>query len=310
MPILRWQWTFANGGSVTALVDTDLGIETVKQGERTLAEAPRGSHPDGHTVLVEARQEPDGSDRPPLEALVTFDPKLPICVLRVDGHDVAPAVWPVRQRVPPPPEPARWPKPVLFAILGVTVLALAVLTVRKIASSIDGPALGPLVGTHRAANGLFIAHYPEELEPKPVILPSDVGGLLLVDKAKTVAIVITATPASGPANDPWSLYQRLRDETLANLPKGAAQFEEASRSDETCRGERGAVVTGYLSEKGNRRARTWSCAFEHGGAGYLTLFMMAESANPDAAARVRAIVDATELTRLADLGTVTEAPSK
>jgi hypothetical protein len=300
--LLRWEWTLSNRGSVTAVVDTDLGVERVLQGDRLLSEGPRGSRPGGHTVLVEAPRDPDRSERPPIEAVVTFDPQLPICILRVDGHDVAPSAWPVRQRVTPPAPSRPWGTYVLgalFVVAAVIALDTAVARIREA----SGAKLGPLEGTHRARNGLFIAHYPEDLSAKAAVLPADVGGVRLEDKSKKVFVVLAAASADFVAGqDPWSLQKRLLDEALANLPKGHGRFEEVSRTDETCVGERGAVVTGILAENGRASARIWSCAFEHDGAGYLALTMLTEPATPETVTAVRSIVDATELTHLADIG--------
>ena len=58
------------------------------------------------------------------------------------------------------------------------------------------------------------------------------------------------------------------------------------------------------------RDRTWACAFVHDGAGYFFMYMVAEPASTADERRVRAIVDATELTHLSDLGLVPEAPSQ
>jgi hypothetical protein len=305
--LLRWEWTLANRGSVSAVVDTDLGVETVLQGERLLSEAQRGSRSEGHTVLVEAPRDPDRSERPPIEAVVTFDPLLPICILRVDGHDVAPSAWPVRQRVAsPPPTSPPWGSYILGALFVVAAFVALYTAVTRIREA-SGAKLGPLDGTHRARNGLFIAHYPEDLSARPAVLPSDVGGIRLENKAKTTFVVLAAAPADFVGGqDPWALQKRLLDEALANVPKGHARYEEVSRNDETCVGERGAVVTGILSESGTTTARIWSCAFEHDGAGYLALTMVTEPTTAETTKAVRGIVDATELTHLAELGSAPE----
>jgi hypothetical protein len=306
---LRWQWTLANGGNVTAVIDAARGIEIVQQEARVLAEAPRGTRPEGHTVLISPKLNVDGSERPPVEAIVTFDPTRPICILRVDGHDVAPLSWPIRAKPAPPPPTRPSAIPFMLALAVATVLAIGWFYLRSSAGA-GGSPLGRLRGTHRSNNGLFIAHFPEELDAKPAVLPNGVGGVLLVDKPKTSAIVLGATPSDPwTPHDAWALQQRLHDEALANLPKGKARFEESSRSEEICVGEHGAVVTGYLTEKSVRRAIVWSCAFERDGAGYIALYMLVEPAPSDGAARLRAIVDATELTHLAERGGAPEVPS-
>lgn len=302
--ILRWEWKLANGGDVVAVVDTDLDVETVKQGLQVLSESKRGQRPEGHTVLVDSRRSPDDSDvRPPMEAVVRFDPKLPICVLRADGHDVAPAVWPARNRSAHPPAATGAPNHLLLVVLAACVVLFGVLLVTRRGDRGGAMPPGPLAGTHRASSGLFIAHYPTELEIKAAIMPDPVSGILLQDKAKAVAVVIAAMSAeSAAASDVWTLQKRVRDEALANLPKGGARFEESTRSEDTCAGQPGAVVAGSLTENGAARAKIWSCAFKRDGAGYLALYMIPDASSADDAKRARAIVDATELTRLGDLG--------
>ena len=48
-------------------------------------------------------------------------------------------------------------------------------------------------------------------------------------------------------------------------------------------------------------ALVWSCTVFDEGAGYLVMYALPESANPAEAKRLRAIVEATELTRLGEI---------
>ncbi|MDF2695750.1 MAG: hypothetical protein K0S65_4133, partial [Labilithrix sp.] len=271
MGLLRWQWTLANRGVITAVIDTERGVERVTQDGRVLAEGARRAQLEGHTVLVAPVNVAERSERPPIEAVVTFDPYAAVCILRVDGHEIAPTAWPVKERpAPPPPVPSRTPKVLLASFIGAVVLTAALAVARRSDTAPRATADAALHGTHRARNGLFIAHFPDELEVKPAVLPSSAGGVVLENKARTLVIVLAALaaePSSAAPLDPWDLQRRLREEVLANIPKGAARFEEATRRDETCAGERGAVVTGHLVQDRSQRARVWSCAFVHDGAG-------------------------------------------
>lgn len=299
--ILRWQWTLANRGAVTAIIDPAAGTETVAQDGHTLSAGPRGGRPEGHTVAVQPAKADGRSERPPIEAVITFDPQLPICILRVDGHEVTPTAWPVKERGEKPPPPG---KPyVRYGVFGVLLLLSLVLVIRRLlAPAPPPPPDRSLAGTQRAMNGLFIAHYPPELEAKPAILPG-ASGILLEDKAQHLTIVLSATQADKDTSlDPWTLQQKLRDEALANVPKGIARFEETARREDTCLGERGAVVIGRLAHNKSLRGRVWSCAFVHDNAGYFLLYSLAEPTDAEAEAGARKIIDATELSHLADLG--------
>jgi hypothetical protein len=307
--ILRWQWTLANGGNVTAVIDLDASTEAVSQGDKVLSSCARGARPEGHVVTVAPEREPGDSERPPMEAVVTFSPKAPICILRVDGHEVAPRLWPVRQRQV---QPTKAHVPIgTYVLLGLIAIALVVggVVVRSLRKEVPPPrADGRLTQAHRSANGLFVAHYPDDLEPKPAVLPQSAGGLVLEDKSKATSIVIGALPlGESERRDPWILQQRLRDEALANLSKGGARYEEVARREDTCVGKPGAVVTAQLVSQGTRTAKIWSCTFVHDAAGYIVLYMLAEPVETADERRARAIVDATELTKLADLGVLPTA---
>jgi hypothetical protein len=299
--ILRWQWTLANGGTVAAVIDRGGSTETVSQGTRVLSQSARGGKPDGHTVMVDPEREPDRSERPGIEAVVTFAPGTAVCILRVDGHEVAPSAWPVRP-------PAVTPKPTrpygAWALIGIGVLALVTFGLVVRTTRGEPPRIDPkLGGTYRALNGLFIAHYPDDFEARLAVLPPGAGGIILEDTAKTTTIVFGAMPnETSGMTDPWVLQQRLHDEAVANLPKGTARYEEGARREETCLGKPGAVVTGKIMSSGKAKARVWSCAFVHDAAGYLALYMLAEPAGTADERRARAVIDTTELTHLADLG--------
>lgn len=300
MALLRWQWTLANGGTIAAVIDTAGQTETVGQGSRVLSQCPRGNQPEGHTILVAQDRPADLSERPPIEAVVSFDPKAPICILRVDGHEVSPNAWPVRERPAPPPEERSKAAYGLLALLGFAIAGAAV-WMMWVRGATSPEANLPLAITHRAPSGLFVAHASEDLQARPAVLPTTVSGTVLENKTKTLAIVIAAQSLKdASARDPWSLQQHLRDEALVNV-KGATRFEESARHDETCLGERGAVIVGQLLDGKTPTARVWSCAFVHDGAGYLVLHMLAEPVSATTERRARSIVDATELTHLADL---------
>jgi hypothetical protein len=307
--ILRWQWTLANGGNVTAVIDLDASTESVSQGDKVLSSCARGAKPEGHTVTVAPEGDSADSERPPMEAVITFSPGAPICILRVDGHEIAPRLWPVRQRQV---QPTKAQIPIgAYVLLGVVAVALVIggVVVRSLRKEAPPPrADGRLTQTHRSGNGLFVAHYPDDLEPKPAILPPSAGGVVLEDKAKATSIVIGALPlGESERRDPWILQQRLRDEALANLSKGGARYDEVARREETCVGKPGAVVTAQLVSRGTRTAKIWSCAFVHDTAGYIVLYMLAEPVETADERRARAIVEATELTKLTDLGVLPPA---
>lgn len=297
----RWQWTLSNGGTVAAVIDRDANTEVITQGARFLSRSARGAKPEGHTVMVDPERLPDASDRPGVEAVITFAPTAAVCILRVDGQEVAPSAWPVR----PPTVTPEAPRPYgAWVLVGLGALALVVFGLVVRATRSEPPHVDSKIGgMHRAPNGLFIAHYPDDFEARPAVLPPGVGGVVLTDTAKMTAIVVGATlnPPS-ETTDPWVLQQRLHDEAVVNLPKGTARYEEGTRSEETCLGRPGAVVTGRIKSGSKATARVWSCTFFHEAAGYIALYMLAEPAGTADVRRARSIIDSTELTRLADLG--------
>lgn len=301
MGLLRWRWTLGNGGTVEASVDDAQTTETVAQAGVVLSQGPRNGKPGGHTVLVAPLRIEGGSDRPPIEATLTFASHAPICILRVEGHEVAPSLWPTRRRSIEPPEPDP-PRNValigLAALGGIAILVLVTIFVTRPATA-SAPAR--LDGSLRALNGLFIAHYPEDMAQRVPPLPSGLFGVRLDDHATRTTIVLAAGPRDQTGADPWSIQQRMRDEVLANVKKVDETFEESSRRDETCAGEPGAVVAGALVESGKPVAQLWTCAVVHGDGGYVLVTRLGEPVSKEESKRARRIVDATELTKLGAL---------
>jgi len=299
---LRWQWTLANRGIVTAIIDPHGMRESVAQDDQTLSESTRGGRPEGHTVAVQPAKADGRSERPPIEAVVSFDPKQPICILRVDGQEITPTMWPIKERTVETPRPSKpW---ALMGGAGAILLFALFLGVRRLnATPAPGVPDRSMHGTQRAMNGLFIAHFPPALEAKPAVMPATASGILLEDKEQHLIIVLAAAPTDpAEVSDRWALQQKLRDEALANVPKGIARFEETARREDTCLGEKGAVIVGHLAYKTSIRAKVWSCAFVHHGAGYFALYSLAQPLDPGAEEKARQIIDSTELTHLSDLG--------
>lgn len=320
---LRWVWTLANGGTVTAIIDSEANTEVVSQDDEVLSKSTRGGKPDGHAILVNPRRDEHQSERPPMQAVVSFGIGTAVCILRVDGEEVAPQVWPQRKRREPAlvegrkvelPLPRSRSTYVLIAACGIALIVAGVaVKLLKKAPEVSSRADGKLTGTYRALNGLFIAHYSEDLEPKLPIMPAAVGAVQLDDKLRTMSILIGGvTLAEGavgspgaPARDPWVLQQLYHDEALANLPKGSGKYEETSRQDDLCiPGKPGAVVSGQIMAKNTttRIARVWTCTFVHETAGYIMMTMLAEPVGSVDEKHARSILEATELTKLSDLG--------
>ena len=295
-PSLRWEWTLANGARVAAEIDKTQGRELVLIGGRIASEAPRGTKPDGHLVVVPFA--PGTRNPEPLTAVASFEQASPICILRVDGHEVNPTTWPQPQRRVPRAEeehPAmRW---LIYAAVGVAVIGIGIAVARRTGG---GTADAPLTSTQRATNGLFIAHYPASFRPKPIVLPPQLAGSLLEDDAAHTAVVIAAFELdAATAPDRWLLQQRFHDEVLANLPKTARSYAEIDRRDEPCLGEPGAVILGRYERPDGAKARVWSCAFVKDGRGYVMAYALPEK---DPEGPLRRIVEGTELTRLESVG--------
>ena len=295
-PSLRWEWTLANGARVAAEIDRTQGREVVLVAGRIASEGPRGTKLDGHSVM--ALHQPGSRNPEPLTAVVSFETNHPICILRVDGHEVIPTLWPQPQRRQPTPEEPhpllRW---LIFAAAGAAVIGVGVALVsRSGGATVDLP----LSGTQRATNGLFIAHYPTSFRPRPVALPSPLAGSMFEDDAAHEAVLLAAFELdANTAPDRWLLQQRFHEEVLANLPKTARSYAEINRHDDTCLGESGAVILGRFERPGGSKARVWSCALVKDRRGYLVAYALPDSA-PDA--RLRRIVDGTELTQLGSVG--------
>jgi hypothetical protein len=296
-PSLRWEWTLANGARVAAEIDKQQGRELVLVGGRIASEAPRGTKPDGHAVVVPPA--PGTRNPEPLTAVASFEPSSPICILRVDGQEVNPTAWPVPQRRVPQPDDdhpvMRW---LIYAAVGVAVIGIGI----TIATRTGGaPPEQPLSSTQRATNGLFIAHYPATYRSKPVVLPTPLAGSLLEDDTAHTAVVLAAFELeASTAPDRWLLQQRFHDEVLANLPKTARSYAEVDRRDDKCLGETGAVIIGRYERPEGSKARVWSCAFVKDRRGYVVAYALPDK-DPDAP--LRRIVDGTELTQLESVGT-------
>jgi len=297
----RWEWRLPGGERVTATLDTTTGTEAVLVDGNLVSKAARGTKSEGHVVTVRR-----ASSEPVTEpAVVAFDPRLLICVLRVGREEITPDQWPRPQRgkgLGPP----RRSSP--LGILVVVLLAAAVVgggiaVAMRVRAWSREP--GPLAGVHRADNGLFVAHFPASFQTRPAVLPPGVGGLVLEDRKRDEAIVIVSLAFPEGLGDPWALQKRAHGEALANLPRGGGAHVETARSDGTCLGQPGAVVIGRVTSTRGTPAAVWSCAFFRGGDGYLVMYALDEAANAADAQRLRSIVDATELTRLANMS---EAP--
>lgn len=285
----RWEWTLPSGVRMAATVDPAERVESVYVGGRLVSQAPRGSRPEGHVLT-----DPSG-------VVVTFQRGALICILRVDGEEVPPARWPVRKR-------AERPKPRVMSfpvgVVGAVVLALAAAAGAFVLlrdRSPRGEGTAAMAGTHRAENGRFVAHYPASFVARRAVVPSGMSGVVLEDAERKDAIVLLALATGDVPREPWLAQKKLHDEGLANLPRGSSGYEERVRSDEACVGERGAVVRGRVKNTRGETAEVWSCAFLHEGAAYLAMFALRENATSEDEKRLRAIVEETELTTLAEI---------
>lgn len=253
-----------------------------------------------------------GSDRPPVEAVLTFASHAPICVLRVDGHEVAPSLWPTRERRitpvdlrPPIPRAVGLAAGVLGAIALVGLLVL--ITVRLFSGE-GGASEARLTESLRALNGLFIAHYSSDFTQKVPELPLGLFGLRLDDAKAKTAVLVMAGPQEATAGEAWLVQKRLFPEVVATMKSADETFEETARREETCLGEPGAVVTGTFRDGGKPVARLWTCALVHADGGYMLVTRVAEPAAKTEESRARRIVDATELTKLGILGSPSAKP--
>jgi hypothetical protein len=286
----RWEWTLPDGAKIAATLDEDANVESVFVGTRLASQAARGRKPEGHAL-----DKPSG-------VVVRFQPGALICILRVDGEEVSPNVWPVRKR-------AQRPKPAIVALplraIGIVVIALALIgggywAWSSRASSTDGGA-SSLDAPFRAENGRFVAHHPARFVERKPQLPAGASGIVLVDAERRESIVLLSYVAGDAPAEPWLVQKKLHGEALTNLPRNGPAYEETSRGDETCLGKAGAVVLGKARNARGEAANVWSCGFAHDGVAYLVMYSVRADAPSEDARRLREIVESTELTHLAEL---------
>jgi hypothetical protein len=289
----RWEWTLPGGARVVATLEPTAGTESVLVDGRVVSKGARGATPNGHVFPLPGAAESEAE-----KVVVSFDPRLLICILRVGREEIAPTLWPAPRAAktrPPPSTPMQLRTPlVLLAVIALVGVAGYMLATRSPPSD----ARAPMTGVHRADNGLFVAHFPTSFVARAALVPGGTSGVVLEDRARNEAVVILATTlAADGVTDPWELQKRAHGEALANLPRGGGAHEETSRTDGTCVGQPGAIVLGRVTSTSGARANLWSCAFRRGPAGYLVMFATPENA-PGGAARLAAVVEATELTQL------------
>lgn len=286
----RWEWRLPSGVVVEALVDAGERTESVLVGGRVVSQAARGAKPEGHAL-----SEPSG-------VVVTFQSGALICILRLDGEEISPAAWPIRKRKDRPrPRVVSMPNGLVLAAILAALAAGAALVALRSRGDGAGEA-GALRGVFRADNGRFLAHYPPGFSARPAVLPPSMSGVVLEDEPRGDAVVLLALASGDVPRDPWLVQKTLHGEALANLPHGAAPHAETGRSDETCLGEPGAVVRGRIENARGEPADVWACAFSHEGAAYMAMTAVRARATSEEAAHVRAVVDATELTTLSQMG--------
>jgi hypothetical protein len=284
----RWEWRLPGGERVAATLDRESGVESVLVGDRLASQCPRGAKPEGHLAL-------------PSKATVTFDPRVLVCVLRIDGEEIAPATWPVPERRAERAPPSRSLPSALVLVVAALVVGVVALLVLRV-TRVPARASGEMTGVHRAESGLFVAHFPPAFAARPAVVPHGTSGLALVDDDHADAVVIVAVASPDATRDVWLLQKRFHGEALANVPRADGRYEELARRDDTCLGLAGAVVVGRITNRSGEPAHVWSCAVTRGDVGYLVMSSLRESASVDDERRVRRVVDATELTRLGEVG--------
>ncbi len=284
----RWEWALPDGRRVAAELDEARGREVVFLGEGIAAAGPCGAAREGHVL--------DGAP----DVVVTFEPPALVCILRVDGHEIAPSTWPGRDR--PRTSSASGdraltiPRGVVAAVAVVAILALVLALGGRAVSQVWGARTGDDARVmHRDPGGLFVARFPPAFRPKPT---AGASALLLENREADVSVVVLALPLGDAARDPWAVQKKMLPEALATLPRADASFEETSRSDETCLGERGAAVVGRIASARGASAKVWSCALVHGQGMYLVAYALPEGAKVAREKELRAIVDATDLVEL------------
>lgn len=290
----RWEWTLPGDARVAATVDPASGVESVFVDGRLVSSAARGTKPDGHVFPLPGAEE--GADK----VVVSFDPRLLICILRIGREEVTPTRWPDPKKANRAPPPRAIPFGTIGALLvGAAIIGGAVYAFATRTPTTTAP--GPMTGVHRADNGLFVAHFPTTFAAHAALVPSGASGVVLEDRAHDEALVIVAVAVGEGLRDPWALQKRLHGEALSNLPRGSGAHEETSRVDGTCLGQPGAIVLGRVTAASGSRANLWSCAFRRGSAGYLVMYSLAENDTSGGAARLQGVIDSTELTRLEDM---------
>jgi hypothetical protein len=285
----RWEWTLLGGARVAAVLDVGQGTETVLVDDRVVSTCARGARAEGHAV------------RP--ATTVTFDPRVAVCILRVDGDEVAPQRWPTPERKERPLAKSHsLPSGVVVLAVVLVLAALGAIGLRVLRHT--GAGVADMTGLYRAPSGLFVAHFPAGLTAKPASTPSGTSGVVLADEEHDDAIVLLALgpgAGEGTPRDPWLLQKRLHDEGLANVPRADGRLEELARRDDTCLGLPGAVILDRVTNRRGEPTRVWSCAVSKDDVGYLLVVSARESASASEDKRLRRVIDATELTRLGEV---------
>lgn len=287
----RWEWALPDGRRVAAAIDDEGTRERVWIGGRLASEAARGAHPEGHVVG---------------DVIVLFEAHAPICVLRLDGHEIAPAIWPGRGTGAAPalatgPRPTVTPSEGLPRSLVVLALVAALLVGVALASRAlrkDEPDVTQ--ASFRAHAGFFVARYPSTFVAHAAAAPNGGEAVRLERADADENVVVLAMPLGDAARDPWLVHKRLHPEVLAELPRADKSFDETARSEETCLGEKGAVVVGRTATAHGASAKVWSCAFVHDDLAFVVAYAVREGAPAAEEAALRAVVDATDLTRLGE----------
>jgi hypothetical protein len=285
----RWEWTLHGGRRVAAVLDAAQGTETVLVDDHVVSKCARGAKPEGHAV------------RP--ATTVTFDPRVAVCILRVDGDEVAPQRWPTPERKERPAvKTLSLPSGVAVLAVVLVLASLGALGLRFLRRGGAGGA--GMTGLYRAPSGLFVAHFPPGLAARPASTPAGTSGVVLVDEEHDDAIVLLALGGVADEKtprDPWLLQKLLHDEGLANVPRADGRLEELARRDDTCLGLPGAVVLDRVTNRRGEQARVWSCAVSKDDVGYLLVVSTRDSASPSDDRRLHRVIDATELTRLGEV---------
>jgi hypothetical protein len=291
----RWEWTLPDGIRVAATVDPQGRAESVFVADELVSTAPRGTRPEGHVL-------------PSLPGVVvTFQSGALICILRREGEEIAPDRWPVRERLRPQPRPSpNGSSPVTILLVGLVLFvvgAVGVFTVRRWLGGGDDSIEGAMGGRFRAANGRFVVHHPMRLVPRRASMGAGLSGVVLSTSRATHVVVLVVDAAPDAPQDPWTAQKRLSAEAQVLVPRGEGAPEEVVRREETCVGRPGAVIVHRVRDTRGRPASLWSCGFVDRGAAYLAMTLAPEDISDAERDELRKIVEATELTQLAALGT-------